>query len=169
MRDVLLKRLWLLAAALCFSFSELVWAQAQATTGQIAGVVIDQTGAAIANATITAENLQTGFKQTTTSKANGEYVLVQLPVGSYKLTAEATNFAPTTVENATVIVGRTLNINLTLGVAAVTGEVVEVTASGVSIQTTRSEADAIQNSTAIQNLPINGRRFQDFVTLAPNA
>jgi hypothetical protein len=170
MRDVLrLKRLWLLTVALCFGFSGPAWAQAQATTGQIAGVVIDQTGAAIANATVTAENPQTGFKQTTTSKANGEYVLVQLPVGSYKLTAEATNFASTTVENATVIVGRTLNVNLTLGVGAVTGEVIEVTASGVSIQTTRSEADAIQNSTAIRNLPINGRRFQDFVTLAPNA
>jgi hypothetical protein len=170
MRDVLrLKRLWLLTVALCFGFSGPAWAQAQATTGQIAGVVVDQTGAAIANATVTAENPQTGFKQTTTSKANGEYVLVQLPVGNYKLTAEATNFASTTVENATVIVGRTLNVNLTLGVGAVTGEVIEVTASGVSIQTTRSEADAIQNSTAIRNLPINGRRFQDFVTLAPNA
>jgi hypothetical protein len=104
MRDVLrLKRLWLLTVALCFGFSGPAWAQAQATTGQIAGVVVDQTGAAIANATITAENQQTGFKQTTTSKANGEYVLVQLPVGSYKLTAEATNFASTTVENATGI------------------------------------------------------------------
>lgn len=170
MRNVLrLKRLWLLAVAFGLAFPVQAWAQAQATTGQIAGVVVDQTGAAIANATVTAENVRTGFKQTTTSKSNGEYVLVQLPVGDYNVTAEASNFTATTVENVTVIVGRTFNLNLTLGVGAMTGEVIEVTASGVSIQTTRSEADAIQNSTAIQNLPINGRRFQDFVTLSPNA
>ncbi|MFQ3581827.1 TonB-dependent receptor [Chloracidobacterium validum] len=170
MRDVLrLKWLWLLTVAICLGIPGQAWAQAQATTGQIAGVVLDQTGASIANATVTAENVQTGFKQTTTSRANGEYVLVQLPVGNYNVTAEASNFTATTVENITVIVGRTFNLNLNLGVGAVTGEVIEVTASGVSIQTTRSEADAIQNSTAIQNLPINGRRFQDFVTLSPNA
>jgi hypothetical protein len=45
--------------------------------------------------------------------------------------------------------------------------VVQVTAEGV--QTTTSNFDAVQNETAIQNLPINGRRFQDFVTLTPSA
>src|SRR5438034_11138438 len=48
-------------------------------------------------------------------------------------------------------------------------EVVNVTAGAVQVQTTRSEADSVLNQKAIENLPINGRRFQDFVTLTPTA
>lgn len=144
------------------------FAQAQATAGQITGTVVDQSGAVVANATVTAVNDQTGFKQTTTTNDDGRFTLVQLPPAAYKVTAEASNFSPASVEGVTVLVGRAFELKLTLGV---TGEsnVIEVTASGVAIQTGRSEADSIQNAAAIQNLPINGRRFQDFITLAPNA
>lgn len=142
------------------------FAQAQATSGQIAGTVVDQTGAVVANATITATNPATGFKQTTTSNGDGEYRLVQLPPGEYNVTAEAGSFQPTTFEKITVLVGRIFDLKITLGVSG-SSDVVEVTAGGV--QVSRSEADNIQNAAAIQNLPINGRRFQDFVTLSPAA
>jgi outer membrane receptor for ferrienterochelin and colicin len=145
-----------------------VLAQTQATSGQITGTVVDQSGAVVANATITATNTATGFKQTTTSNGDGEYRLVQLPPGEYNVTAEGGSFQPVTVEKVTVLVGRAFELKLTLGVSG-TSDVVEVTASGVAVQTARSEADSIQNATAIQNLPINGRRFQDFITLSPNA
>src|SRR6185503_18544135 len=82
--------------------------------------------------------------------------------------AESSGFASTTVDNIEVTVGRTIDVNVTLGVSGVT-EVVEVTAGAIKIQTTRSEADSVLNERAIENLPINGRRFQDFVTLTPSA
>ncbi len=65
-----------------------------------------------------------------------------------------------------VQVGRTTDANFTLGAAGTTSEVT-VTAEG--IQTTSSQSDAVLSETAIQNLPINGRRFQDFATLTPTA
>jgi hypothetical protein len=144
------------------------FAQSQATTGQITGTVTDSTGAAVAGATVTAKNTETGLEQTVTSNDDGLYTIVQLPPGVYTLSATASGFSAQNHENVQVVVGRTLTVDPTLGAGGVTEEVT-VTAGAVDIQTTRSEPDAVLNQTAIENLPINGRRFQDFVTLTPTA
>jgi hypothetical protein len=143
-------------------------AQSQASTGQIAGAVNDNQGAAISKATVKAVNTQTGLERSVTSSEDGLYRIVLLPPGVYKVTVEASGFATTTVDKVEVIVGRTADINVSLG-ASGAQETVTVSAGAVQIQTTRSEADAVINESAINNLPINGRRFQDFVTLTPTA
>jgi len=155
----------LLALCLCWSAVPAM-AQSQASTGQIAGAVTDNQGAAITGATVKATNIQTGLEQTVKSGDDGLYKLVLLPPGIYKVTAEATGFASTTINNIEVIVGRTLDVKVTMGVSGVQ-ESVNVSAGAVQVQTTRSEPDAVLNEKAIENLPINGRRFQDFVTLTP--
>jgi hypothetical protein len=157
----------LLALCLCWSAVP-VMAQSQASTGQIAGIVTDNQGAAISGATIKATNTQTGLEQTVKSGDDGLYKLVLLPSGIYKVTGEATGFASTTINNVEVIVGRTMDVKIAMGVSGVQ-ESVNVSAGAVQVQTTRSEADSVLNESAIANLPINGRRFQDFVTLTPGA
>src|SRR2546428_356235 len=145
--------------ALCLGLSAVpAMAQSQATTGQIAGTVVDNQGAAITGATVKAINTQTGLTQSVTSGDDGLYRLVLLPPGIYKVTGEASGFAATTVDNVEVTVGRTIDIKITMGVSGVQ-EVVNVTAGAIQVQTTRSEADAVLNQRAIDNLPINGRRF----------
>lgn len=143
-------------------------AQSQASTGQIAGAVTDNQGAAISGATVKATNTQTGLDQTVKSGDDGLYQFVLLPSGIYKVTAEASGFASTTVTNVEVTIGRTIDVKIALGVSGVQ-EVVNVTAGAIQVQTTRSEAETVLNQKAIENLPINGRRFQDFVTLTPTA
>jgi hypothetical protein len=143
-------------------------AQSQASTGQIAGSVVDSQGALVPNATIKAVNTQTGLERTANSGDDGLYQIVLLPPGVYKVTATAQGFADVNVENVEVAVGRTIDVKITLGASGVQ-EVVNVTAGAIQVQTTRSEADAVVNQRAIDNLPINGRRFQDFVTLTPTA
>lgn len=157
----------LLALCLC-SGTVPALAQSQASTGQIAGMVTDNQGAAIAGATVKATNTQTGLAQTVKSEGDGLYKVVLLPPGIYKVMAEASGFASTTVNNVEVTVGRTIDVKIPLGVSGVQ-EVVNVNAGAIQVQTTRSEADTILNQKAIENLPINGRRFQDFVTLTPTA
>jgi hypothetical protein len=142
------------------------FAQAQATTGQITGIVRDNSGAAIPNATIKVTNTQTGLSQTVTSNEEGIYRLVLLPPGVYNLIAEATNFTKTELKDIPVTVGQIADVNIALGVGAVT-EAVTVTAAG--LQTTAVQPDALFNQKSIDNLPINGRRFQDFVILTPSA
>ncbi|HTG14912.1 MAG TPA: carboxypeptidase regulatory-like domain-containing protein, partial [Blastocatellia bacterium] len=157
----------LMALCLC-SAAVPVMAQSQASTGQIAGVVTDAQGAAIPKATVTASNKQTGLSRATTSSDEGLYAIVLLPPGIYSVSAEASGFASTNVSDVEVIVGRTFDLKLSMSVSGVS-EVVNVTAGAIQVQTTRSEADSVLNQRAIENLPINGRRFQDFVTLTPTA
>ena len=157
----------MLALSMCLSASAAL-AQSQASTGQIAGIVVDSQGAGVPNAAVKATNTQTGLERSTSSSDEGLYSIVLLPPGIYKVSAEASGFSSVTVDNVEVSVGRTIDVKLTLGVSGVS-EVVNVTAGAIQVQTTRSEADAVVNERAITNLPINGRRFQDFVTLTPTA
>ncbi len=145
-----------------------VMAQSQASTGQISGAVTDSAGAAVADAIVKATNTQTGLERTANTNDDGLYQIVLLPPGMYNVSAEASGFSAATVTNVEVVVGRTVNVNITLGASGVQ-EVVQVTAGAIQVQTTRSEPDAVVNERAIENLPINGRRFQDFVTLTPGA
>jgi outer membrane receptor for ferrienterochelin and colicin len=158
-----------LMLALCMALGAVpAMAQSQASSGQVAGSVLDNAGAAVVGATVKATNTQTGFERTVTTGEDGLFQLVLLPPGIYNVSAEASGFTTTTINNVEVVVGRTVDVNFTMGVSGVQ-EVVDVTAGSVQVQTTRSEADSVLNERAIDNLPINGRRFQDFVTLAPGA
>lgn len=139
-------------------------AQAHASTGQIVGSVRDAQSAAIPNATVRAINTQTGLTQTTTSSVDGFFRFVLLPPGTYRLSAEASGFNKVELDNVVVAVGQITDADLTPGVGAV-AESVTVTAD--TLQTTAPQPDALLNQKAIDNLPINGRRFQDFVQLTP--
>jgi outer membrane receptor for ferrienterochelin and colicin len=145
-----------------------VLAQSQASSGEIVGSVTDKQGAALNGATVKATNPQTGLEQTQNTNEEGRYRFALLPPGVYTVTVEASGFAKATFSNVEVTVGRTLTLNANLDPSGVQ-EVVNVTAGNIQVQTTRSEADAVLNQRAIENLPINGRRFQDFVTLTPTA
>jgi Carboxypeptidase regulatory-like domain len=158
-----------LLLALCMGLASVpAFAQSQASSGQIAGAVVDSQGAIVPNATVKAVNTQTGLERSINAGEDGLYSIILLPPGIYKVTASAQGFSAVTVDNVEVAVGRTIDVKIILGVSGVQ-EVVNVTAGSIQVQTTRSEADAVVNQRAIENLPINGRRFQDFVTLTPAA
>ncbi|MEW6207365.1 MAG: carboxypeptidase regulatory-like domain-containing protein [Acidobacteriota bacterium] len=164
-----LKAVCALILALCLGLGVTpAMAQSQASSGQIAGVVTDSQGAAISKATVKVTNTQTGLERTVTASEDGIFRHVLLPPGIYKVTVEASGFSSTTIDKVEVVVGRTADVNVSMGASGVQ-ETVTVSAGAVQIQTTRSEADAVINESAISNLPINGRRFQDFVTLTPTA
>lgn len=137
----------------------------QAGTGAITGIVSDTNGAVVKGATVTSINKDTNETKTTTTSDEGIYSFVLLKPGKYSVKATAASFGDVTLD-VEVQVGRSTDANVTLGAGNVSA-VVEVTAEGV--QTTSNNFDAVQNEAAIQNLPINGRRFQDFVTLTPTA
>lgn len=138
---------------------------AQAGSGSITGVVADSSGAIIPNATVKLVNKNTGLEKTANASESGVYTFTSLQPGNYSVSATSGSFAEQKLD-VEVQVGRTTDANFTLGASNVSATV-EVTAEGV--QTTSSNSDAVLNETAIQNLPINGRRFQDFATLTPTA
>ena len=164
------RRIYSIVLVLCLALGAVAPAmgQSQASSGQIAGSVVDGQGALIAKAVVKAVNTQTGYERSVSTGDDGLYTIVLLPPGMYTVTAEATGFQQATISNIEVNVGRTVDVNVTLGASGVQ-EVVNIASGSVQIQTTRAEADAVINEKAIENLPINGRRFQDFVTLTPAA
>jgi hypothetical protein len=152
----------IMLVALAFAGS--VFAQSGGT-GSISGTVTDATGAIVRGASVTLTNKATNQTSTVTTGDNGLFNFALLQPGSYSVRTTAPSFGEQTTD-VSVFVGRTTDVPVTLTTGEVTA-VVEV--SGESIQTTINNFDAVQNEAAIQNLPINGRRFQDFVTLTPSA
>jgi outer membrane receptor for ferrienterochelin and colicin len=139
-------------------------AQAQAGTGQIVGTVYDASHLPVAEASVALNNKSTGFQREEKTNEEGEYRFALLPVGNYVLTFNHTGMKTYKVD-VEVTVGAALTINANLQVGAVT-QTVEVTATNL-IESTTPAPDALIGVRAIEELPINGRRFQDFVTLTP--
>ena len=84
-----------LAAA---SLAAAVWGMAPSGTlgqelkGAISGRVVQEVGPPVSGATVTARNLETGFRQSAVSNASGAFRIEALPAGSYDVTAEASGF-----------------------------------------------------------------------------
>jgi hypothetical protein len=141
-------------------------AQSQATTGTVEGIVTDSTGAVLPGATVTLTNQETGFIRTLVTDTEGRYRGIALPLGTYSIAVELAGFARSAREQVALAVGQTLRIDFTLAVAGVAQEV-QVTAGAPVVETTRSEQTALIDERSVENLPINGRNFLDFVKLAP--
>ncbi|MBA2494329.1 MAG: TonB-dependent receptor [Acidobacteria bacterium] len=144
-----------------------VFAQSQATTGNIEGRVVDNQGAAVPGVSVTATNQDTGFEKTVQSNDEGNFVLPLLQLGNYKVVTAATKgFAPTTYENVKVTIGAKNSLEIVLTVGG-TVNVVDVNAEGQGVETTRSSISSTVEEHRVINLPTNGRNFLDFVTLTP--
>ena len=141
-------------------------AQSQATSGNIEGRVLDPNGAVIPNANVTAKNQDTGLERTATTDADGNYRIILLPPGNYTVSAGATNFATFSRKDITVTVGGKTSFDISLGVGGLSTNTM-VTAEAPVVETTRTSIATTINDRSIQNLPINGRNFQDFATLSP--
>jgi hypothetical protein len=147
--------LWVLTAC--------AWGQADANKGQIVGTVFDARQAVVPNAAVKIRNLDTGFTRDLTTNEAGQYRAVLLDPGRYEIVAQASGFAATTVSGLVLNVGSAVSADLTLQVQATT-TTVEV---GETLVSVAPAASRVIDSTAIRDLPINGRRFQDFALALP--
>ena len=142
------------------------WALAQLPTATILGVVRDSSGASIPEATVRATHQDTGVSRTTTSGGNGAYRLPALPVGTYRVQAERTGFQTTVQSGLQVTVGQEAVLNFLLEVGAVT-ESVTVTAEAPIVNTTSGALSSLVDEKTVQELPLNGRNYNDLTLLLP--
>jgi Carboxypeptidase regulatory-like domain/TonB dependent receptor len=142
---------------------------AQSTTdGAIGGTVADQSGAVVPNAAVSAKNLSTGASASGSSDDGGRFLIIHLQPGVYSLEIKASGFSAFRATSITVEVGRTTTVDATLGVQAQT-ETIVATAEAPVITTDRADFSTNINSTSIDNLPINGRRWSSFALGTPGA
>ncbi len=142
------------------------FAQSQATTGNIEGRIVDPNGAAVPGSTVTATNQQTGLEKTATSDSEGNYRIILLPPGTYTVRAAGQGFTQSEFRDVAVTVGSKTPLDVGLSVGGTSG-VVTVTSEAPVVETTRTSVATTINQRSIENLPINGRNFQDFSTLSP--
>jgi hypothetical protein len=125
---------------------------AQTISGSIAGTVVDKTGATVPKAKVTAVNTATGFTRSVEASGQGEFLIPDLPVGSYNVTVEASGFAKTEVGNFTVELNKTSTLSVQLEVKA--GSVtIEVAANANAIDTTTPQIGGTFNTQASTEIP----------------
>ena len=145
-----------------FLASAVLLAQAQATTADLAGTVVDPNGAVVPGATVTAKNIATGITRTVTSGDDGTYKFIALPPGEYQVTTEAASFKKVIISPVRLTVGQSaeLKINMEIGTQDV---VVNVPADSVElVETTRTSVSNTIDQRRIENLPINERSATGF-------
>jgi len=142
------------------------WAQSQATTATIEGVVMDESGAVVSGAEVELRRAATGFVQTKTTDSNGRYIFTAVPVGTYDVTVTMSGFQPVRHEGVTLTVGARQSLDVTVRVSPVT-EAVTVTGEAPLVETSRVTYQQTLNETAIHSLPIIARGFEAFVRLTP--
>ncbi len=156
-------KLFMFAVALAFFLSTSV-IYGQAETGRVIGTVMDATGAAIPNASISLTNKETGQTLTGTSNT-GELNVSAVPAGDYVAKVSAAGFqAQTQAITIRVTTTQTLNFKLQLGEATTT---VEVTSAASLVNTFDPTLGETIESKQITELPLNGRNALNLALLTP--
>ncbi len=139
---------------------------AQTFRGSIDGTVTDATGAVVSGAQVEAIDSATGSKHDTTSSSSGEFSFPDLPLGAYTITSSASGFGTVKVDKVPVSAGVVYNLPITMTIAA-TAQTVEVSAAGLSLDTTTVTQTTLLPSTTVQNTPMNGRDFTQLIAITP--
>jgi len=132
----------------------------------IRGTVTDASGAVLPGVQVTATNTSTGISTSTTSQDTGAYEFLQLPIGSYTVSATKQGFKTFKSTSVTLVVNQVYNLPIGLEVGVVS-ETVEVKAEAVQAETTSIQQTTVINSQQIVDLPLLGRNFTQLEQLAP--
>ena len=152
----------LLTASMCVLSA---FGQSQLGTGAINGLVLDPSGQSVVDASITVRNTETQLTRTTASNATGAFSVAVLPIGKYIVKISHAGFRTTEQSDIAVSVGGSATVIAKLEVGSVT-ESITVTDSILIDTSKTTEADLVDRK-QIQDLPINGRRVDQFALLSP--
>jgi Carboxypeptidase regulatory-like domain/TonB dependent receptor-like, beta-barrel len=160
---------WLFAASIGVSILVLAAAaHAQTIRGTLTGTVTDPNGAVIQGASVTATNNATNVSTTTKTNQEGGYTFTALPPGEYSVAVEHSGFKRNVQTGVVLKIAEATRLDVPLEVGAVTEEVRVVTEAPL-VKSTSSELGQVIDYKQIQSLPLNGRLFQQLITLTPGA
>lgn len=143
-----------------------ITASAQLPTATLSGIVTDPGGALLPNATVIVTSKATGAARTVTTSAEGTYLFANLSPGLYDVRVEASGFATREHKDLRLEVGRSLTLDVSLGIAPL-AEVITVTGGGTAVELTQSQVQGQITASIIENIPLNGRNFLELAYLIP--
>src|ERR1700686_4839323 len=135
-------------------------------TASITGNVEDATGAVVRDATITVRSKETGAPWTVTTDESGLYRILSLPLGPQELKAEKQGFKSVVRTGVSLEVGQQAIVNFRLEL----GEFVQkisVSEEAPVVNVTTASVSGMVDERQIKELPLNGRSFDDLITLNP--
>lgn len=139
---------------------------AQVGSGTISGTVTDSSGAAAPRAAISARDTQTGVVTRASANAQGQYFIPDLIVGTYDVQSQLQGFQTQIHAGVVVTVGANAVVDFALPIGQV-AETVTVNGATTQVETTTSEISATITQGQMQNLPLNGRDYEQLILLAP--
>jgi hypothetical protein len=162
------KRIFAIAATVVLAVSAALPVTAQtAATGTISGTVTDVSGAIVPNASVTVINTDTGATRALNANSAGEFTSTFLQPGHYEVIAAGAGFGKVDRKNLVLTVGQVLSVDVALPAASATTEVTVTDASPL-IDTDKVQVSQTVSQELVSNLPVNGRRYDNFVLLTTN-
>jgi hypothetical protein len=141
-------------------------AQGQSTAGRILGTLTDQSGAAVAAGTVIVTDVQRGTSRTITTDESGTYAAPDLQPSTYKIHVEAPGFKSVERLNIQIEVATDVRADFTLQTGQIT-EVVTITEDVPLVNTTSATLGGTLSNKEINDLPLNGRNYENLLQLRP--
>jgi hypothetical protein len=164
-----MKRRWQRALGLCcVLLSSSTPLGAQTYFASFTGTTVSSDGQRVADAEVVATNVQTQVTYTAKSNSEGLYTISSLPIGTYKIRAQAQGFQAYETNEIPLESGQNARVDIRLQVGGF-GEVVEVTGVTPILQTQDAVVGEVVSETTIRNMPLNGRNFSQLSLLLPGA
>jgi hypothetical protein len=153
-------------AMVCVMFLAAGSAYPQGSTGRILGSVTDQSGGNVAGATVIITDVARGVSQTLTTDSDGEYVASNLVPGTYTVRAEYKGFKTFERKNILIEVGKDVRIDTVLQTGSTT-DTITITEEVPMVDTTSTTLGGTISNEILNELPLNGRNYQNLLTLRP--
>ena len=139
---------------------------AQSTGGRIRGTVLDSSGSAVAGAKLVLTNEGNGSTREATTSATGEYIFLEVPVGTYQLQLDQPGFKKYLRSGMTLSLNEVIGLDINLVVGGST-ETVEVTGAPELVDTTSTQLGAVVGERAVSELPLAQRDTYQLLELQP--
>jgi hypothetical protein len=154
------------ASIVVLAFAVLSAAQTSRVAGAVQGIVVDQTGGAVAGAAVTLRNQGTNRTRTISGNPEGSFYAGELPVGQYELRIESPGFFPYANDAIVISMGRVVQLTVRLAPARVQQQITVSEQPPPIDSTQTTEATTIDHE-RIEESPVVSRNYLDFVLLAP--
>jgi Carboxypeptidase regulatory-like domain/TonB-dependent Receptor Plug Domain/TonB dependent receptor len=140
--------------------------QAQVGRASLSGTATDSSGAVLVGATIEATDVGTGIAQTTTTDSEGRYRFPDLAIGTYSVKATSAGFETVVHTGVALAIGASPVVDFSLPVGQQT-QSVEVASQVSQVETQTAAVSSLVSQEQIRDLPLNGRNFEQLISLAP--
>jgi hypothetical protein len=139
---------------------------AQDATGRVVGIIYDQSGGVIADASVTVTNVATHISRETTSDSTGFYQVLSLPVGDYTVSVQHQGFRSATTAQSKLEINQTLKLDIKMEIGSAT-ETITVESTTGTVETINPTLGSTVSERTVQDMPLNGRNALDLALLQP--